>query len=842
MSQIQIQRSGRLLLVSGPGRTSLPADVYGWVANELTYFERRFDYTAGPGRSIDMIDRQLYTPGPAPKTLIFPIGMRSRITKGLQAAGHQITNIGGSLFDEYTRTPEEHIDWAGLFAEFKIYPDQQELLTKAVASEGGIFSAPTGAGKAQPLDALIITPRGPVRMVDIRIGDELCHPNGGTTRVVAIHPQGVVPIYRVVFADHSEVRCCGNHLWSVRTRGRKTPYYLRTTDWMRKRIRKHGSYDLYIATPKPVFFAARPVVIPPYTMGVLIGDGSLTQSVVRWCKPDRLIVDEVRKELPESLVVSTCGDDHLIVAADEHRSRFMPGDAADWHPYRRELRKLGLMGRSSLEKFIPEDYLCNSENVRWEVLRGLMDTDGSVDQDGGTCEYSTSSPQLADDFQFLVSSLGGTATRNLKKTTHADSYRFYVKFDDRSLMFKVATKKSKLTRFSTYAETIRKVRRVVRDGKAAAQCITVEAADGMYLTEQCIPTHNSVCLRMLCRMYSRAHIHVVTKSATLADEIYTDLSAVLPDAGIRGGGKNQPGRVTVFVADSLHHGMGQASLVLIDEIHEMAAPKYVAKLGMYRRARMFGFSASPKGRMDNCDVLAEALCGPVLHEMSYQEAEQAGRVVPITVEWLRMPHGPDTDGIRNLAIKDRHAIWQNEFRNWTIAVRARQLAPEEQTMIMVKTIDHAVHLRRLLPEYQLAYAANGMDAERLRDYIKRGLLPPDEPLMTPARLSELRRAFAEGTLKKVISNYVWSTGVNFRHLTVLIRADAAASTIRDVQIPGRACRRVAGSKESALLIDCWDEWDARLLRKSQSRRRNYVGKGWTQIFPQNTNNVQVVSV
>jgi len=344
-------------------------------------------------------------------------------------------------------------------------------------------------------------------------------------------------------------------------------------------------------------------------------------------------------------------------------------------------------------------------------------------------------------------------------------------------------------------------------------------------------TGKSVQMRMICRLYHRAKIHVVTKSADLADEIYAGLTKVVPNVGFVGAGRKKFGRVTVFVADSLHHGMGEADLVLCDEIHELAAPSYAAALGRYTTARIFGFSATPTGRMDGRDAVVEAICGPLLYEMSYQDAQAIGRVVPITAEWVRVSRGPELGGITSLPLKEKKGIWANDQRNQVLADRIAKIPADDQVLVMVKTIEHAVRLKHILgPDYTLCYAANGMDVGRLKNYVRQGLLPKDEPLMTRDRIRALRTEFAAGTLKKVIANYVWSTGVDFRNLGVLVRADAAASEIRDGQIPGRVCRRVPGVKESALVIDAWDEWDGGFLRRSQSRRANYTKKGWTSVW------------
>ena len=63
---------------------------------------------------------------------------------------------------------------------------------------------------------------------------------------------------------------------------------------------------------------------------------------------------------------------------------------------------------------------------------------------------------------------------------------------------------------------------------------------------------------------------------------------------------------------------------------------------------------------------------------------------------------------------------------------------------------------------------------------------------------------------------------------MLVRADGRASDILDTQLPGRVTR-TNDSKEYGLVIDCMDEWDDGLLRSSNSRKRNYIKKGWTMV-------------
>lgn len=72
---------------------------------------------------------------------------------------------------------------------------------------------------------------------------------------------------------------------------------------------------------------------------------------------------------------------------------------------RKELDRLGLFGKKSIDKFIPKDYLYGSYEQRLWLLRGLMDTDGSASK--SYCTYATISEHLANDVCELVHSLGG---------------------------------------------------------------------------------------------------------------------------------------------------------------------------------------------------------------------------------------------------------------------------------------------------------------------------------------------------------------------------------------------------------------------------------------------------
>ncbi|EPX84024.1 TraM recognition domain-containing protein [Salipiger mucosus] len=88
-------------------------------------------------------------------------------------------------------------------------------LTNDDARQHFLVVGTTGAGKAQPLEAGVLTPNGFVRMGDLRVGHEVSTPDGGRAAVKAIYPQGEVAIFRITLENGATTEACGDHLWQV---------------------------------------------------------------------------------------------------------------------------------------------------------------------------------------------------------------------------------------------------------------------------------------------------------------------------------------------------------------------------------------------------------------------------------------------------------------------------------------------------------------------------------------------------------------------------------------------------------------------------------------------------
>ena len=179
------------------------------------------------------------------------------------------------------------------------------------------------------------------------------------------------------------------------------------------------------------------------------------------------------------------------------------------NPLTAAVRRLGLYGTRSTTKFVPEQYLYNSPNVRLAVLQGLLDTDGGpVTQRGRTCrvQYTTVSPRLRDDVIFLVRSLGGVAYTRVRPAAgrtpgfaqgrpvynRHDAYIMDIRLPEGIEPFRLTRKREKYRDEGGGGRPMRFIESIEPAGTAEAVCISVAAADSLYTTEDFLLTHNTL--------------------------------------------------------------------------------------------------------------------------------------------------------------------------------------------------------------------------------------------------------------------------------------------------------------------------------------------------------------
>jgi phosphate starvation-inducible protein PhoH and related proteins len=159
-----------------------------------------------------------------------------------------------------------------------------ELISKLMAS-GVIEVAPLGymRGRAQPVFTKVLTPNGFRPIGELQAGDSVIGSDGRSTEILGVYPQGFKEIYRVYTQDGCSTLASGDHLWSVYTREDRSagkPARVLQTKQMVGNLRKahYHRYELPLLSG-PVNFAARPVQLDPYALGLVLGDGCFSSFV-----------------------------------------------------------------------------------------------------------------------------------------------------------------------------------------------------------------------------------------------------------------------------------------------------------------------------------------------------------------------------------------------------------------------------------------------------------------------------------------------------------------------------------------------------------------------------------
>lgn len=407
------------------------------------------------------------------------------------------------LIESLKNTPEFGIPMFG---------DYMNTVTRgARLSKFYLRSAASGYGKAIPNDTIIPTPEGYKMVGEIKAGDYLFDHLGKPTKVLQIHPQPEKKqIYEIVFSDGRKAQCCEEHLWEYRFEGhREYSYRVESLKDILKRAAtlKNGlrtsdnrGYRFSIRVNKAVEYSEKKYSLPPYVLGAFLGDGSF-----RYRESQKsLSFSSKTEEIPNKII--SYFSDELIwkkSSAQNYNYTFKPKNNLKHNIWVEEFLKdyPDLWNKKSEEKFIPKDYLMGSIEQRFELLRGLMDTDGTIDAKGRT-SFTTISSQLRDDVIELCHSLGFLANYSIdkrEKYTIGECYHISIQApkNKKSLMFSVSHKLERALEFQQsnkrqeYKSHISIVDIYPLNNYTDMTCFTVDNKEHLFLMNDYIVTHNT---------------------------------------------------------------------------------------------------------------------------------------------------------------------------------------------------------------------------------------------------------------------------------------------------------------------------------------------------------------
>lgn len=350
-------------------------------------------------------------------------------------------------------------------------------------------------GYQQPYSETIITPNGKTTMGNIKVGDYVNTPSG-KAKVLEKYEQGECDVYEITLQDGRKVRCGKEHLWNIiEFRGsRKT---VDTEFFLNKKLKRGTKgkeyYSYYLPQTDEVKFDKKEdIPINPYLLGLLIGDGSVNRSTCLFSTVDKELLMSIKDII---------GDDYSITKTNntgfQYRISYLK--ESNKNPILSELKNLNLR-TTALHKFIPDIYKYSSIEDRYELVRGLMDTDGSITKDG-SCNFVNTSEQLIDDLAFVLRSLGirckKSKLNNLDKGFSKNQAWQLIITTDKQI-FKLKRKADLIRKRNYNLNKIAIVNVKKLDYKEQSACILIDSNDHLYLTTDFVVTHNSYKNAAIC--------------------------------------------------------------------------------------------------------------------------------------------------------------------------------------------------------------------------------------------------------------------------------------------------------------------------------------------------------
>ena len=313
------------------------------------------------------------------------------------------------VIDEYGRINQKYAN--------PLLRDNEWLVTNEIdrahkEKKGLVILGIRRFAKALRNDELLYTESGSITIGNSKIGDRIFDHTGNLTTITGVYPQGKIQTYKVCLEDGRIFYCCENHIWRVldRRNGRKIKdLSIKELLPIYKNTRIHNGYkngitrnieECFFAIPNNdvIQYSKKQQTIDPYFLGQWLGDGNSRNLGITTIDPQTVaFIHNYATDL--DLKVRVDSDTYFITSG-------IKGGTLKNNILTNWFNKLDLFKN----KHIPLNYLEGDEEQRMSLLQGLMDSDGSV-YDNGTISFTATNKKLANDFYSLCRSLGINLTK-----------------------------------------------------------------------------------------------------------------------------------------------------------------------------------------------------------------------------------------------------------------------------------------------------------------------------------------------------------------------------------------------------------------------------------------------
>jgi hypothetical protein len=396
--------------------------------------------------------------------------------------------------------------------KFNMWPFQERLVTNFHKNRFNICKMPRQVGKALALDTPIPTPEGWTTIGDIKVGDKILSPDGNSVSVTfktetMINHQ----CYKIFFDNGEEIVADADHLWEVNSSYWRTGKKVINTDeiysrYLKKTNNKRGKGvegSLYIELSKAINGENQDLAIDPYLLGVWLGDGYSADGRIIAHKDDykfyktKIDIEHEREE--NNCIRFKC------------------------RGLREKLKENNLLKN----KHIPQIYLRSSVDQRMELLRGLMDTDGSITKTQ-SFEFYQKNYEFILQVVELLSSLG-IKSRVSRKLVNQCWY-YTIRFASKEKVFNLP-RKLELINFNGKGRPQNKrhyIQKIEKVDSVPVACIQVDSDDHLFLCGRTfIPTHNTTTVVSYLLHYivfnDNVNVGILANKASTSREILSRL-------------------------------------------------------------------------------------------------------------------------------------------------------------------------------------------------------------------------------------------------------------------------------------------------------------------------------
>lgn len=385
--------------------------------------------------------------------------------------------------------------WAG--KRFWLLPWQERIIRDmfGIVDENGnrqfrtaYVEIPKKNGKELDVNTPIPTPEGFTTMGELKVGDVVFDEKGNQCHVIAkSEVDDTEQPYRLTFRDGSSIVAGERHLWDCEyTYGKAKRVQWTTGEIYRKTQKFRNHYQMNgrervrsiirIPVAKPLQINEKRLPINPYLYGYWLGNGCANEP---WITVRDSDIEDVKANIPY----------HVYNVYDQPGSKKLVYN---------ELKDV--LVSNFRQKVIPAEYLRASEEQRWELLRGLMDSDGCIGERKAQSIYVSTIERLAVSVRELLWSLGiknamkaGPSTRHGWPTGEILYMIRFTTFDDQptsGLIRKAARQRIRKNVTRSCFHYLKDIEPI--DHPVKMQCIQVDSPSHQYLAgASMVPTHNS---------------------------------------------------------------------------------------------------------------------------------------------------------------------------------------------------------------------------------------------------------------------------------------------------------------------------------------------------------------